>query len=119
MIWGIMGLSFLSLLIAIKKNLLATKVETRKGSQEYGPERTFLRNISFRRLFIDILMIGVQPYPFFKEKRVQFYHDDIGEVIFYHVNELIAIISLMKIIYFGLELAKTFSFSSASARRIS
>lgn len=53
----------------------------------------------YKNLIVNLLVLSVQPYPFLIGIRIYTFNDIVGDVIFYHVNDVLQLLSTFRILF--------------------
>lgn len=87
---------FAGVLVVVEENLrlqydelLGKKV---KGSTIFNTGR-------YKRLCLDLLILAIQPYPFLVGVRIYSFNDIADDFIFYHVNDILQLLSTFRIMF--------------------
>lgn len=53
----------------------------------------------YRKVIYEFIVLFIHPYPFFLGMKVTFYNRKIDKEIYYHVNDLFTLLSIVKSLY--------------------
>ena len=115
-VWINMGFTFFAcILILMRQTFL---LQYKKLCREVEQSDSLASSGLMRKVYLEWLLLLIQPYPWFIGRRIYFENEIIGHDIYYYVNDFLQLISLVRYFYLISAFLHLTKWRSASAVRI-
>jgi hypothetical protein len=86
-----------SLLVVMRENLV---LRLMKSKGEINDKVWLFQSHRFGQMMTDCCVMYLQPYPFLVGRRVEIYNHILGQNIYYHWNDVLHVLLLLRLVFF-------------------